>query len=256
MKKSVRIILNADDLGNLKSTDSILHMIKNGFVSSASIISNAPKFRYALSSLPKDKRSCIGVHLNLTDHSPLTKNKDLKPLLNAEGHFCQNIKTKTIYLNKDTQSAIFQEWSAQIERVLKYNRQISHIDSHEHVHTFPSLFVVLKKLQIKYGIRRIRTCRNIYPISTQEMRVLSKTKKLFWHYALKMFPPVKITDGFTDFLTFYDRAKIDSTLIRYNTVELMTHPGNKNYKKENDLLKTNWRDDMPFETTLINFNQL
>ncbi len=44
--------------------------------------------------------------------------------------------------------------------------------------------------------------------------------------------------------------------IRYRSVELMVHPGALEDREESELLVKPWRDRLPFQSTLINFNNL
>lgn len=48
------------------------------------------------------------------------------------------------------------EWRAQIDRCLKQRLTLRFLNSHEHIHLFPSLFELVKGLAAEYGISYVR----------------------------------------------------------------------------------------------------
>src|SRR6185312_1140149 len=58
-------------------------------------------------------------------------------------------------------AAILTEWCAQIGRLRALGVTLSHFDSHHDVHTIADLFPVLKTLQNRYGVRKVRLTRNL-----------------------------------------------------------------------------------------------
>jgi predicted glycoside hydrolase/deacetylase ChbG (UPF0249 family) len=48
------------------------------------------------------------------------------------------------------------ELSAQVDRILKHEIRVSHLDSHGHLHAYPVLARIVVSIAEKYGIRRIR----------------------------------------------------------------------------------------------------
>jgi predicted glycoside hydrolase/deacetylase ChbG (UPF0249 family) len=100
----------------------------------------------------------FGVHLNLTVFPPLQPSPQLKPILDADGSLSPKLfKTQ---LTPQLRRAIFDELTAQVERALSAGIPVSHFDSHQHIHTLPMLFPVLKALQRRFGIRRVRSTIN------------------------------------------------------------------------------------------------
>lgn len=251
--KSIRIIINADDLGmNTHVNDVILNFLSQGLVTSATLIANAPAFEDAATRICKHKNKSFGAHLNVTQYKPLTNNHHLKPLLNADGSFGKKIFT--IRVNQAIQQAVYEEWSAQIEKIQSCGILLSHIDSHQHVHTLPQLFLSLKKIQKKYNIRKVRISKNIYSDSLPIESSILRYKKLLWNSMLKIYYPTRTTSAFTDFSTFYEVAT--SLKLCYTTVEIMTHPGSTANKKETALLQTSWINEMPFSVDLIDYTDL
>jgi predicted glycoside hydrolase/deacetylase ChbG (UPF0249 family) len=129
--------------------------------------------------------------------------------------------------------AIFQEWSAQIERLLAMSLTPSHIDSNHHVHAIPDLFLVLKRVQRRFGIRTARISKNIYPTKAQPPRLLL-LRKMRWNAALRRCYPTVTTRGFASLDAFFLAAQTQQ--IRYRSVELMVHPGRLEFREESELL--------------------
>lgn len=49
------------------------------------------------------------------------------------------------------------EWSAQIDRALAVGATLTHLDSHQHLHQWPPLWPVVRRLARQAGVRAIRT---------------------------------------------------------------------------------------------------
>src|SRR5436305_1283035 len=107
-------------------------------ITSATLMANAPAIEDAASRAGDYHWCSFGVHLCLTDFRPLCSHPGLAPLLNADGLFCNVIRS--VEITKTIRDAVIAEWSAQIEKLRALGLKLSHIDSHQHVHTIPGLF--------------------------------------------------------------------------------------------------------------------
>ena len=160
------IIINADDLGlSTAVNEAIFDLMERGHITSSSLFANAPATEEAIIELRQHKNWSFGVHLNVTAFRPLTRSAALSPILDNSGGFTNSIRLTPI--TSQLREAIFQEWSAQIERLLAMGLTPSHIDLEQHVHTIPDLFFVLKRVQRRFGIRKARISKNIYPTKAQ-----------------------------------------------------------------------------------------
>ena len=246
------IIINADDLGlSTAVNEAIFDLMERGHITSSSLFANAPATEEAIIKSRQHKNRSFGVHLNVTAFRPLTRSAALSPILDNSGCFTNSIRLTPI--TSQLREAIFQEWSAQIERLLAMGLTPSHIDSEQHVHTIPDLFFVLKRVQRRFGIRKARISKNIYPTKAQAPRSLL-LRKMVWNAALRRNYPTVTTSGFTKLEDFFDAAQHQQ--IRHRSVELMVHPGIPGFREETELLVKPWRDGLPFQSTLINFNSL
>jgi hypothetical protein len=246
------VIINADDLGtSQKINDTIFELMSAKLITSATLIANAPCFDEASKKISLFPKCSFGVHLNITIFQPLFKNDKLRALFNENG--CFNSKIKNIIITPSLSNGIYLEFCAQIEKILSSGIKISHIDSHQHVHTIPSIFLILKLVQKKYNIRKVRISRNIYSYDHKVPEVLL-IKKQMYNFMLRNFYITKTTDGFTDFPTFYNNGKLNK--LGQKKIEIMMHPGTKEEENETTFLQSSWQVDLPFAINLINYNQL
>ena len=238
------IVVNADDLGTSEPINNeTFALMESGLVTSSTIIANSPAFEPAMARTRDFPKCSFGVHLNLTVFPPLTGSRGLEAVLDEKGHLSPKLSQANI--SGALRDALFGELSAQVQRVLDAGVPVSHFDSHQHIHTIPALFPVLKQLQRKFGIRRVRPTINLLPAS-QRMTPMRWLKKAVYSTALQNWYATKSPEGLGDFRDFYAVLKSGSTP-RFRTMELMVHPGtgSPRYSDEIDLLRSGWRQLLP-----------
>jgi len=248
----VRIIINCDDLGASKEiNDCIFDLMEQRRVTSASLMMNAPETEDALRRMRNYPTCSFGIHLNGTEFAPLTTHAGLVPLLNEKGEFAKNLKR--IPLTAEVREGIFAEWCAQIESGLAAGVHFSHIDSHEFVHTVPRLFGVLKRIQKKFHIRKVRLTPNLIRPSESRSPHLWAAKYA-WNFALRHYVPTTTTGEFGSFLAFYEQRQAGQR--SKDSIELMCHPGRKKFEAETELLRGNWKETLAKDAQLISYNEL
>jgi len=100
----------------------------------------------------------VGVHLNLFDSTPVSKDERVKVLLDSNGEFVLSLSKLAIksMLSRTTRQAIEIELAAQIQWVIDSGIKPTHLDSHKHVHTFPALWPIVVGLAERFDINAIR----------------------------------------------------------------------------------------------------
>ena len=155
-----KVIINADDFGLTKEiNESVKLGYQSGLITSASIITNTEHFYHAADViLPQIKNIDLGFHFNIVEGKSLTH----PSLLCDDKGFFNNSYVDLLFKmnNKNVLLQMEQEFEAQIEKVLKYH-EISHLDSHVHVHSIPSIFKLFIKMAKKYNIKYIRLQKEI-----------------------------------------------------------------------------------------------
>lgn len=151
-----KIIINADDFGYLPSVNyGIIDAYKNGPVSSTTIMANMPGFNHAVDLAKDNPGLAIGLHLTISTGQPLTKIN--QGFLDERGYF----KRRSAYFNYEEESIlvpwmnsleVYREWKAQIDRALEAGLNISHLDSHHHIHFHRDFKPIAKKIAEEYKL--------------------------------------------------------------------------------------------------------
>jgi predicted glycoside hydrolase/deacetylase ChbG (UPF0249 family) len=214
-------------------------------------MANAPATRDAARHVPKFSRCSFGVHLNLTAFEPLTSGPAARLLLDGRGEMSQ--ANGTTRLDPERLRAVYQELCAQVERVAALGVPITHLDSHHHVHTRPLFFPILKAVQRRYRIRKVRLAKNFYS-PDQPCRTDLLLKKRAYNWALRSLYATHTTDTFTEFLTFHRADSIRKRSI--GAIELMVHPGAAAAAQETAVLESEWTEHGDLRIELISYAEL
>ena len=218
----MRLIINADDCGMSETVDrEIESCIKNGLITSTTIMANMPDFDGAkrLYDTYKDAVS-FGWHINLTEGEPLTKSQallDYGYFVEQKGKVEMNGMAfwKQKCFPKAVRTDIKKELRAQIGRIRDNGIRISHADSHQHIHTSTALLFVVPSLLSELKIERCRRMRNYVasPVSRMLRGLAMSAYKGKGLRMADMFGPLR------DYLQNPSLYKDNGFL------ELMVHPG-------------------------------
>jgi len=251
----MKVIINADDFGfNSSVNDNVLDLISRRRITSTTIISNAPYVEDAVRRIPRNSPCSFGVHLNLTEFEPLTPSRHLGALsacVGQNGHFLGEDFLRSVNITSSMKKAFTHELRLQVEKISKLGVRISHFDSHNHIHTIPALFPVLKELQRHFGIRKVRNTWNVFSSRPAVTLIL---KKKFWSLALRHYYETTTTCGFTSLSTFYELAT--SRVLRQRSLEVMVHPGHPQFEKETGILSMDWEKNILFPVQLVSYLEL
>jgi hypothetical protein len=239
----------------MEVNNSILDLMGERRVTSATLMMNAPAIEHAVRRIGKYPDNSFGVHLNLTEFLPLSSHPGLRPLLNNNGEFAGNAlrSPRNIPLSSTIREGVYEEWCAQIERAFALGVPVSHIDSHHHVHTRLSLLEVLKRVRLRFGINRVRIRHNL-PSLSKPIGTSRRARNFVWNFLLRHYVGVKTTDGFAAFSAFHERLK--AGLRWQGTIELMCHPGGESFAEETELLRGDWKKQWAKDAKLISYNEV
>lgn len=252
MPPAIRVVVNADDLGLSAGVNAaIFRLMETGRVTSATLLANAPATAAAAREMRGAPRTSCGIHLNLTEFAPLTGDASLGPLLDTDGRF--NGRVRDVPISAAVRRAVRREWNAQIARLRDLGVDLTHIDSHHHSHTIPSLFTTLKAVQSDSGIRRVRLTKNLYRPSDGPARTLL-LKKRAWNVLLRRYVPTRTAEAFTDFMTMQSEGFRETPPAR--VIELMVHPGSLEYADETALLEQEWWSRFAYGIRLISYREI
>ncbi len=277
----MRVIINADDLGkSLEVNHAIEDCIKNGLITSSTIMAGGEAFDDAIRIAKSYPQISFGVHLTIDDGDmSLTKAPVFTKvgITDDNGRFIRyGIKNVKSY-SAELKEAIYYEWMAQINKVKDAGVNISHIDSHHHFHTIPALRKLLVNLLKNNDIHcvRLSLTKTLYMylhhadfvtqrnpgVSSDANRQKTSNKEnklriglrvlhqLVWNFEMKH--KFTTTDYFCSYGTFLKNEKTLSSFFINGTLELMCHPGHPDYSNETNSLK-----DLAVTINKISYNSL
>jgi len=190
-----QVIINADDLGISEHVnEAIFDLMAEKRISSATVMANGPALHHAASKLKHFPRCSFGAHLNLTEFQPVSAGRGAALLTDADGIMSRSILKKSFSLN--LLSAMYEELCSQVNRLKSAGVGVSHFDSHHHVHTNPRVLPILKALQRRFGVHKVRITKNIYTCEVPVSSLLAR-QKLVYNWTLRKFYSTRTTEGFT-----------------------------------------------------------
>lgn len=154
-----RIIINADDFGLCEGVNkAVAQAHTEGVLTSATIMVNMPAADEAVKIAKQLPTLGVGVHLNLLEGRPMSKDTRLDCLLGGDGQFnCSPFKLSVLSIaGNKIRNAIRAELSAQIQWVIDSGVKPTHLDSHKHFHILPTIFPIVCDLARRFEISAVR----------------------------------------------------------------------------------------------------
>lgn len=137
-----RLIVTADDVGLHRGmTAGAIQAHRRGIVTACSISANGRDFDDAVARLRDVPTLEAGVHLTLVEERALTTGR---PMPSSYVRFLFSPKK------------VEPELRAQIDRVLESRLPVTHLNGHQHLHQWPSVFEIVQKLAAEYRIGYVR----------------------------------------------------------------------------------------------------
>lgn len=234
-----RIIINADDFGLCAGVNkAVAQAHTNGVLTSTTIMANMPAAEEAVKIAKQLPSLGVGVHLNLFEGRPVSKDSCIDRLLDADGQFALSpSKLSLLSMGRHKiRNAIRTELASQIQWVIDNGLTPTHLDSHKHIHSFPSIFPIVCELARQFKITAIRftyepkqLSRAPWPLPSEggrkrarKARTTAKINRMQNANFLKTDALLgvahlgKINVNFFRAVTLYNPAA---------TAEVMTHPG-------------------------------
>lgn len=232
----LELIVNADDFGfSEKTNEGIVKTYKRGIVTSTSIMANGEAFEHAIELAKKNPDLDLGIHLTLVGEKQILPLNKVPSLVNNEGEFLQHARSFAwrYFLGGINYDEVRAECDLQISTVLSCGLQISHIDSHQHVHMLPRILDIVMELSDKYDIPFIRFPREYFTFFKDNKSQLSKVAKVRFLNFLCSVSRRKFSSTADYFTGFYFDGDLDKKNLRVilenlpesGVCELMCHPG-------------------------------
>lgn len=156
------IIINADDFGrHVEINRAVEEGLVHGCLRSATVMPGGAAFAGAIDIARRHEELGLGVHFTLVDGHPILPTEEIPSLVGAEGDF---LPDHTALLKRYLKGGVNleevrRELAAQLQKVEATGIPISHVDSHQHMHTLPGIIDIVLDLAARAGIRAVRTPR-------------------------------------------------------------------------------------------------
>jgi len=160
-----KLIMNADDFGLHKTVNlGIIQGYASGFITSTTIMPNGAAFEHAVGLAMSNPQLGIGIHLTLVGESPVCPPEHVKTLVDKDGRLPPQYPTFLLQymLGHIRLSDVRRELTAQVQKVVDCGLQVTHLDSHQHLHILPGIIEIIIDIAKDFGIKAIRIPREPY----------------------------------------------------------------------------------------------
>ena len=144
-----QLIVNADDLGLTSGVNrGILRAFRDGIVTSASLLVTGSAFEEAVALARQNPELDVGLHLALVEERAVLGRDVVPTLVDETGRFPRTSSEffRRAVLGRINWDEVEREIAAQIARFQKTGLRFSHLNSHQHLHMFPPVFQIVRRL--------------------------------------------------------------------------------------------------------------
>lgn len=153
------LIINADDFGRHELINRAVEKAFNtGCLKSATIMAGGKFFDDAVLIAKKNPGLGVGIHFTLANGYPVLPPEKIPSLVTEDGVFYENyvVFLKKYLQGKVSQDEIKSELIAQLEKVQNSGINLTHFDSHQHLHHIPGIIDIVLELAENAKISAMR----------------------------------------------------------------------------------------------------
>ena len=144
-----QLIINADDWGLTPAVNrGVVRAFQDGIVTSASLLVTGSAFGDAVALARQNPKLNVGLHLALVEERAALEHDVLPTLVDEKGRFPRTSAEfiRRAILGRISWHEVELEIAAQIARFQQTGLRLSHVNSHQHLHVFPPVFEIVKRL--------------------------------------------------------------------------------------------------------------
>lgn len=163
----MRIVVNADDFGaSAETVAATIESFEEGALTSATIMPTMPAVQEALAYARGRPNASFGVHLTFVgdgDERCAAAPGEVAGLVDGAGRFppARPVRLRALARRLPVEQ-IEREISAQLSLVRDGGVEISHVDSHRHLHKLAPFRAALEQVLPGFGIERVRSVQDVY----------------------------------------------------------------------------------------------
>ena len=151
--------MNADDFGRHPLINAaVVQGVEKGFLRSATLMPGGKAFDGAVEAARSHSELGVGIHFTLVNGFPVLPPEEIPSLVTPDGvfHDTHTIFVKRFLLGKISMEEVRRELAAQMEKMRQTGLLLTHIDSHQHMHTLPGVIDTALAIAKDAGIRAVR----------------------------------------------------------------------------------------------------
>lgn len=214
------LIINADDYGLTEGINKgIIEGYRKGIIKDMSLIAGGEAYESAVNLARKNNIKNLGVHIVLSDSQKIPDKCYRFPW----GYFLGTVDRERVY----------SEVKGQIEKVRRDGFNITHLDSHQHIHMAHEILKIFIRAAKESGINYIRFPREQLTVDITDLKNTAKSVFLKAIVALSgktlADSGLKFTDSF--YGHFYSGRLYPARLVKFlsglkdGVAEISCHPG-------------------------------
>jgi chitin disaccharide deacetylase len=200
----MKLIINADDFGYSQGHNyGIIRAFTHGVLTSTSLMANGKEVKHAIDLIKMNPTLDVGIHVVLDYGYPLSDPMSISSLVDEHQRFKKIEDVYTLNLDEVTH-----EIETQIQSLLNKGVELTHMDSHHHIHMHPHLFSIFVALAKKYQLY----LRLVQGVDTTYEELLKKEEVSYVHCNARFYKETVSMDFFKPYIHSKE------------VEELMTHP--------------------------------
>lgn len=230
-----RLIVSADDFG---LTDGVCRAVLRGhlagLVTATSLLAVGRSFELAARMLADHPGLDAGAHLAIVgEDPPLLTAREIPTLVDRRGAFPLSYRTVVARgaVGRLDPADVRREFAAQLDRITAAGVRVSHLDTHQHTHLWPSVAGVLVELAVDRGVPGVRTPRSarLLPVGAPVNLLAARLRRRIVRAGLVTTTTYAGLDqaGAMDLTAFRAAVTelVGSLPVTGGSVEINTHPG-------------------------------
>lgn len=156
------MIVNADDFGRHELINKAVEQgIVEGCLRSATLMPGGRAFDSAVAVAKRHKDLGVGIHFTLVNGYPILPPDEIPSLVTNQGVFYDDymIFVKRFIAGKINYEEVRAELAAQLQKLKQTGLELTHADSHQHMHTLPGIIDIVLDIAKGAGIKAVRAPR-------------------------------------------------------------------------------------------------
>jgi len=168
-----QVIVNGDDFGRSQEVnEAIIQAFRAGTLTSCSLMVTGEAFDQAVRLALENDSLAVGIHLVTVQGRAVLPHAEIPHLIDREGNFSDNPAAAGLkyYFSSLARAQLKKELSAQFHRFHSTGLNLSHVDSHLHMHVHPVIFAAALELAEQHQVRRMRVPHDDFRLAVRFQR--------------------------------------------------------------------------------------